>query len=125
MNNFIIFLKFLLIYFLFLVNFSCISKFVGDFCEHASPCHTAPRCQNGGTCTVRFSNDGAPKFECQCRIGFTESLCEIPQKNACDSSPCQNGGNCTLQSLTDYTCSCTQGYTGMNKILLYFFSTFM
>lgn len=77
-----------------------------------SPCHTAPRCQNGGTCRVITSETGSPSFTCDCRIGFMASLCEIPEKNACDSSPCMNGGNCTLKSLTEYTCSCTTGYTG-------------
>lgn len=93
--------------------FSCTTRYVGEFCEYTNPCHTSsgPRCQNGGTCTVSFSN-GTPSFKCHCPIGFTASLCEIPENNACDSSPCQNAGTCTLKSLQDYVCSCAQGYTG-------------
>lgn len=53
-----------------------------------------------------------PGFRCNCPIGFSASLCEIRERSACDSSPCQNGGSCTLKSLSDYVCSCAQGYTG-------------
>lgn len=92
---------------------SCTTRYTGEFCESPNPCHTSsgPRCQNGGTCTVSFTN-GTPSFKCHCPIGFTASLCEIPESNACDSSPCQNGGQCNLKSLHDYVCSCAQGYTG-------------
>lgn len=53
-----------------------------------------------------------PSFRCKCPIGFSASLCEISEHNACDSGPCQNGGACRLKSLQDYTCSCVQGYSG-------------
>ena len=95
--------------------FSCSSKFVGEYCEHPNQCHSRPRCQNGGTCVVGYKeDDGTPKFTCKCPIGFTASLCEIREKNVCDSSPCQHGGTCSLKSLEEYTCSCAQGYTGKN-----------
>lgn len=93
--------------------FSCTSRFVGKFCEYSNPCHTGPgpRCQNGGTCEVTFK-ESVPGFRCNCPIGFTASLCEIPVKNVCDSGPCQNGGTCNLKSLDEYSCSCSQGYGG-------------
>lgn len=56
--------------------------------------------------------DSVPGFTCQCPIGFTASLCEIPEKNACDSSPCKNSGTCNLETLEKYSCSCAQGYGG-------------
>lgn len=98
-----------------LLFFSCSSRYVGEFCQYPNPCHTGPgpRCQNGGTCTVSFK-DGTPVFTCACPIGFTASLCEIHEKNACDSSPCQHGGTCNLKTLEQYTCLCAQGYTGEN-----------
>lgn len=96
---------------------SCTSRYVGEFCDHPNPCHTGPgpRCQNGGTCTVTFK-DNLPNFLCSCPIGFSASLCEIPEKNACDLSPCQHGGTCVLKSLEEYMCSCAQGYTGKNTL---------
>uniref|UniRef100_A0A182SAY2 EGF-like domain-containing protein n=1 Tax=Anopheles maculatus TaxID=74869 RepID=A0A182SAY2_9DIPT len=93
--------------------FFCTSRYTGDFCDFPNPCHTAagPRCQNGGICETTF-RDGIPSFSCRCPIGYTASLCEIPVKNACDSSPCNNGGNCKLKTLDDYTCICATGYSG-------------
>lgn len=92
---------------------SCTSRYVGTFCEHLNPCHASsgPRCQNGGTCDVDYSS-AVPGFKCRCPIGYTASLCEISERNACESGPCQNGGTCNLKSLQDYMCSCAQGYTG-------------
>ncbi|KAG8235485.1 hypothetical protein J437_LFUL016992 [Ladona fulva] len=55
---------------------------------------------------------GAASFRCICPIGFSASLCEIPEPNACDAAPCKNGGSCTLLSLKNYTCTCPPGYTG-------------
>uniref|UniRef100_A0A182J250 EGF-like domain-containing protein n=1 Tax=Anopheles atroparvus TaxID=41427 RepID=A0A182J250_ANOAO len=91
----------------------CTARYTGDFCDFPNPCHTAagPRCQNGGSCETTF-RDGIPSFSCRCPIGYTASLCEIPVKNACDSSPCNNGGNCKLKTLDDYTCVCATGYSG-------------
>lgn len=99
---------------------SCTSRYVGDFCEYTSPCHTGPgpRCQNGGSCTVIVNKDLAPSFACRCPIGFTASLCEIPEKNACDSSPCKHGGSCRLETLEEYTCTCPQGYSG--KLIFFY-----
>lgn len=93
--------------------FSCTSRYVGEFCEYLNPCHTSsgPRCQNGGVCEVEYGNS-VPGFRCRCPIGFSASLCEISEQNACDSDPCQNGGSCHLKSLEDYVCSCAQGYIG-------------
>lgn len=106
-------INWVLINFPFSSIFSCTSRFVGEFCEYSNPCHTGPgpRCQNGGTCVVTYK-DSVPGFTCRCPIGFTASLCEIPEKNVCDSGPCQNGGTCNLQSLEKYSCSCSQGYGG-------------
>ncbi|KAF7417377.1 hypothetical protein HZH68_000030 [Vespula germanica] len=93
--------------------FSCTSKYVGEYCQHLNPCHTGPRCQNGGSCRVReIIGGGTPSFTCSCPVGFTASLCEIPIDNACDSSPCLNGATCNLKSLYEYVCTCATGYTG-------------
>lgn len=92
---------------------SCTSKYVGEYCQHLNPCHTGPRCQNGGSCRVKESTGGGtPSFTCSCPVGFTASLCEIPMENACDSSPCFNGATCILKSLHEYVCTCATGYTG-------------
>lgn len=98
---------------------SCTSRYTGEFCESTNPCYngSGPRCQNGGTCEVT-SRDGVPSFVCRCAIGFTASLCEIPVKNACDSSPCNNGGSCKLKTLDDYSCLCAIGYSGKCPVVL-------
>lgn len=86
---------------------------MGEYCQHLNPCHTGPRCQNGGSCRVKESiGGGTPSFACSCPVGFTASLCEIPLENACDSSPCLNGATCNLKSLHEYVCTCATGYTG-------------
>ncbi|KAK9304886.1 hypothetical protein QLX08_003846 [Tetragonisca angustula] len=91
----------------------CTSKYVGEYCQHLNPCHTGPRCQNGGSCRVKESSGGGtPSFACSCPVGFTASLCEIPIENACDSSPCLYGATCNLKSLREYVCTCATGYTG-------------
>lgn len=99
--------------FFFFIFYSCTTRYVGEFCEHLNPCHTSsgPRCQNGGLCEVDNSS-AIPTFKCRCPIGYTASLCEISERNACDSGPCRNGGQCHLKSLHEYGCSCAQGYTG-------------
>ena len=104
-------MRFLFFFKLLLLFLSCTSRFVGEFCEYPNPCHTAPRCQNGGTCVV-VVKDGQPSFECKCPMGYSASLCEIPEETACSSSPCQNGGTCALRSLKDYECKCAEGYSG-------------
>ncbi|KOC63776.1 Neurogenic locus Notch protein, partial [Habropoda laboriosa] len=91
----------------------CTPKYVGEYCQHLNPCHTGPRCQNGGSCRVKESiGGGTPSFACSCPVGFSASLCEIPIENACDSSPCLNGATCNLKSLHEYVCTCATGYTG-------------
>ena len=41
------------------------------------------------------------------------SRCIFTAVDSCISSPCQNGGSCT--GVADkYTCSCVDGYTGIN-----------
>ncbi|KAK6641634.1 hypothetical protein RUM44_013349 [Polyplax serrata] len=92
----------------------CTSKYVGEYCQHLNPCHTGPgpRCQNGGVCKVKTSPNVLPTFSCECPIGFSASLCEISEDNACDSDPCMNGGTCSLRSLDSYNCTCAPGFTG-------------
>ena len=94
--------------------FSCPAQYVGEYCQFANPCYTGPgpRCQNGGTCTVKMSTNAVPSFSCSCPLGFSASLCEIPVPNACDAAPCQHGGTCVLRTLDNYTCACPSGFRG-------------
>ena len=95
---------------------------MGEYCQHLNPCHTGPRCQNGGSCRVKESSGGGtPSFACSCPVGFTASLCEIPIENACDSSPCLNGATCNLKSLREYVCTCATGYTGKDPLAISLF----
>lgn len=86
---------------------------MGEFCEYANPCLTAPRCQNGGTCDVLIK-DGQASFQCKCPVGYSASLCEISEETACSSSPCRNNGKCFLKSLREYECRCPEGFSGKN-----------
>lgn len=99
--------------YLFVAN-SCPPQYVGEYCQFANPCYTGPgpRCQNGGTCTVKMSSNAVPSFSCSCPLGFSASLCEIPVANACDAGPCQHGGTCILRTLDNYTCACPAGFRG-------------
>jgi collagen type VI alpha len=45
------------------------------------------------------------------RNSLQSALCN--DINECDSNPCRNGGQCT-DLINGYTCTCPQGYTGMN-----------
>lgn len=96
---------------------SCTSRYVGEFCEYANPCLTAPRCQNGGTCEVLI-RDGQVNFQCKCPVGFSASLCEISEETACSSSPCRNNGKCILKSLKEYECRCPEGFSGNKNSIL-------
>ena len=56
----------------------------------------------------------APSFQCTCPLGFTNTLCETPVSNACDTFPCRNGGSCLLSTLNTFQCACPIGWTGDN-----------
>ena len=91
----------------------CPPDYVGEYCQYRNPCNTGEqKCQNGGTCVVAQLANQAPSFTCTCPVGFTNSLCETPVSNVCDSSPCRNGGTCHLSSLNSYTCTCPLGWSG-------------
>ncbi|KAH7984134.1 hypothetical protein HPB52_017345 [Rhipicephalus sanguineus] len=94
---------------------SCPPLYVGEYCQHANPCHTGGpgfRCQNGGTCNVEMSVTNGPKFSCRCPVGYSATMCEIKVPNACDSQPCHNGATCQLLTLQNYTCVCANGFRG-------------
>lgn len=47
---------------------------------------------------------------CQCRSGFTGTLCET-NIDDCAGNPCRNAGTC-LDGINDFSCSCTLGFSG-------------
>uniref|UniRef100_A0A914GWY3 Uncharacterized protein n=1 Tax=Globodera rostochiensis TaxID=31243 RepID=A0A914GWY3_GLORO len=63
------------------------------------------KCLNRGQCVVANH-----KEICECRPGFTGSLCE-QQIPLCDSKPCLNGGTCELHN-GGFRCICAQNFTG-------------
>lgn len=88
--------------------------YVGEYCQYSNPCKAGnePRCQHGGKCEVVITQQSNVKFKCKCPLGYSASLCEIPEPNSCDDRPCVNGGTCVLKSLKEYSCICAPGYTG-------------
>lgn len=87
----------------------CGPRHVGELCQHPNPCLRQP-CVNG-KCQPDVRN-GTVEFKCQCPIGFTASLCEVPVKSACQINPCQNHGTCQLVTLDIPKCLCPNGFTG-------------
>ncbi len=49
---------------------------------------------------------------CYCASGYSGPLCELQNDN-CLSLPCQHGSEC-FNLVNNYTCNCTQYYTGYN-----------
>ncbi len=84
-------------------------------------CNSSP-CKNGGSC-VDMYNDfrcicKSPGFDktCEkCKPGKMGDLCDIDRPNTCLSSPCKHGATCKHNAeFYNYTCTCTQGFTGSN-----------
>ncbi|XP_036445151.1 protocadherin Fat 4 [Colossoma macropomum] len=97
-----------------------------DSVDH-DPCTHNP-CQNSGSCKRRLSvgpdmrtvesvpvilvsNRPLQPYVCNCKPGYTGSLCET-DINECLPSPCHNGGTCH-NLVGGFSCSCPEGFTGM------------
>ena len=58
---------------------------------------------NGSVSNLRYSN----KY--RCTLYFTVVM------DPCEQNPCENGGTCQrIEMCEDYTCLCTEDYTGQN-----------
>ncbi len=80
----------------------CTHGYSGEFCEVADPCANV----------VCGGNESCFMGSCVCDFGFEgESCVDI---NECDPNPCLNGSSCTEGSPGTYTCSCADGYAGVN-----------
>ncbi|XP_014826970.1 PREDICTED: delta-like protein C, partial [Poecilia mexicana] len=62
-------------------------------------------CSAGAQCL-----DLGSRVVCQCRSGFTGTLCET-NIDDCAGNPCRNAGTC-LDGINDFSCSCTLGFSG-------------
>ncbi|KAI3381296.1 hypothetical protein SNEBB_005488 [Seison nebaliae] len=86
---------------------TCTPQFQGTNCQtpvsSGNQCEPNP-CRNGGVCVP---NNGMSGFYCQCRSGWTGSLCES-EINECLSLPCQNNGIC-YDLIDGYVCQCSDG----------------
>ncbi|KAJ8041635.1 Hyalin [Holothuria leucospilota] len=108
----------------------CPPGFGGTFCESVimsqdNPCNNFP-CQNFGTC-ASFGSE----YKCYCRPGFSGINCQIstavdPTTDSCAAGPCGNEAVCYNSYVTtspsvayvpQYTCVCTNGFTGQNCFL--------
>jgi Notch-like protein len=52
--------------------------------------------------------DQINKYHCQCRPGFTGTLCENKINECAPVSPCLNGGVCT-ELVNNFKCTCPAG----------------
>ena len=95
---------------------SCIGGFSSSDGQGKS-CNAAPRscssksCLNGGTCVPNPSFIG---FVCVCPPGLNlNTFLSCRKDDFCRSNPCMKGAACT-DGVNQYSCSCTNGYSGSN-----------
>ena len=68
-------------------------------------CHARP-CEHEALCVPSLTAEGAPAFHCQCRAGYSGTLCDTGR---CGSGfPCMNGGTCLAN-----VCECPWPFRGV------------
>ncbi|XP_056617252.1 slit homolog 1a [Triplophysa dalaica] len=87
---------------------SCLEGFKGKNCDIVPNACVSEPCQHGGTCSV--SEESNKAYSCSCPAGFEGLTCEI-DIDECKDNDCQNGASC-VDGLNNYTCLCSQFYTG-------------
>ncbi|PVD34593.1 hypothetical protein C0Q70_05869 [Pomacea canaliculata] len=68
-------------------------------------CQTYPGCLHGYCIHA---------WQCICHQDWSGSHCNIDNHYCQRYSPCKNGGTCAYDEVTNYTCSCPQGFGGVN-----------
>ena len=85
---------------------SCHAGYSGKNCnERSEYCNV---CNNEGT--LNCFEDGALNVVCQCKDGYTGSICDLTI-NECSSNPCAFGSEC-IDKLNDFECLCPPDRTG-------------
>ena len=99
-------------------NFRCRRGFIGQYCEFQDPClYRSCNEENGhGHCEPVKSSYGQ-KYEakCHCEIGYGGLNCEKItrcQTTVSGRPPCENGGQCRTHPNQEYSCDCTDSFTG-------------
>ncbi|ESO98734.1 hypothetical protein LOTGIDRAFT_114238, partial [Lottia gigantea] len=87
---------------------SCCDMFKGEYCHTFDSCLSRP-CQNGGQC--EHKKNSLSDFNCNCRLGYHDSLCTERVSNLCSLDLCQNNGSCTGNQ-THFQCECRPGFSG-------------
>ena len=99
-------------------HFRCRRGFIGQYCEFQDPClYRSCNEENGhGHCEPVKSSYGQ-KYEakCHCNIGYGGLNCEKItrcQTTVSGRPPCENGGQCRTHPNQEYSCECTDSFTG-------------
>ena len=99
-------------------HFRCRRGFIGQYCEFQDPClYRSCNEENGhGHCEPVKSSYGQ-KYEakCHCEIGYGGLNCEKItrcQTTVSGRPPCENGGQCRTHPNQEYSCECTDSFTG-------------
>ena len=92
-------------------NCTCPDTHVGLNCSLVNPCNNTDQCNYNGNCSTSVSD---PYFICYCVMGINGDRCQYNEFCTASASPCMNGGTCNVTDADSYTCSCENGYEGVN-----------
>ena len=92
---------------------SCSIGFSGIYCLDDNQCQCASSPCNAAF-TLTCNDNGLstdPGYECICDSLHMGTTCN-EEIDACTPNPCENGGACNSETIGEFMCTCTDGWTG-------------